>query len=465
MQPPTDHISTLEFLIDPVNGGSAAGAHVRSVQQIPWLYRYPDQQLLEWRMKIKSVAEYYSAQSERALRELQQIEILPATKDRLKRLREAFGKSHAEFSAYIHELNFDTVTTAADVAPKILGETGSPPPTSNDHKHQTLFFEKTPRQQTVMAYQDTLFRDWVWGQDEIRQQGDLLLPYLKNSQSWAVLGAGACGLPLYLHQNIKPRSTLALDINPVLFLPVQKLLAGESFKCIEYPRIPKSAADVAIEHVISPPQFKTENFHLVFGDAQNIEFKKDHLDTVITPWFIDIIPRAFSDLARHINQNLPICGRWLNIGQMAFEKNELAQKLTPEEIRETLQASGYKIETLKIVELPYLRSPYSTMSRVDQILIFSAIKEKHAKKPARHEYLPEWLRALDTPVPPSLEIQNLTAKCEIFGRALRYVDGKRSLDEIAQAFAHDYKMDLNSARESLHVFFMHIHEQLIFREF
>jgi hypothetical protein len=60
---------------------------------------------------------------------------------------------------------------------------------------------------------------------------------------------------------------------------------------------------------------------------------------------------------------------------------------------------------------------------------------------------------------------NLTTKTEIFAKALRYVDGKKSFEQIAGQFAQEFKMDLNSAREGLHFFFVNVYEQTIFREF
>jgi hypothetical protein len=310
--------SILDLLIDPLKINEPASPQTtKFVKNIPWLYRYPQQQLSEWQMKIKSVVGYYASQSIRAEKELAQVEILPATEKRLITLADCYQKSAQEFAELAKMLTFSNAPQNEKGRAGGAEAPGAREGGTLDAS-QEIFFEKTPRQQTVMAYQDTLFRDWVWGQAEIEKQAEPLLPLLKGSKNWAVLGAGACGLPLYLHKNLKPESTLAIDINPVLFLPVQKLLSGQSFRCIEYPRIPRQSDFVAIEQELKP--MSAEGFHLVFADAQNIEFKKDHLDLILTPWFIDIVPRSFFDLAAHLNQNLPKGGKWVNIGQLAFEK-------------------------------------------------------------------------------------------------------------------------------------------------
>lgn len=418
----------------------------KSVAEIPWLFRYPNQALHEWRIKIKSVVDHYTNRSAQAKNELRKVELLKSTTVRLNILADAYQKSANEFSEILNKLHFKNMQS------------------SNALPFENVFFEKTPRQQTVMAYHDTFFRDWVWGENEISKQAEHLLPLLKDVHKILVLGAGACGLPLHLHRALSPQLTLAVDINPVLFLQVASLLSGEKIRTIEYPAIARDLKSVAIEHEILNSRLEP-NFKLLFADAQNFETEQGSFDTVLTPWFIDIVPRPFQELVRHINQHLGLGGRWVNIGQMAFSKNELTEVLTSNEIRETLENHGFKILKFEMVELPYLHSPYSTMKRIDQILIFAVEKIKNAKKPARYEYLPSWLRDLNEPIPQLSEIQNLRTKTDIFNHALRLIDGQKSFEQFATQFAQNNNLDINSTKEALHMFLVNIYEQLIFREF
>lgn len=425
-----------------------------SVDDIPWAFRYPQLQLHEWRMKIKSVVDYYQAQATRAKKELGKIELPVSTQSRLKVLADSYSLSALEYSDILSRL-----VIATD-----LNQNSQETQKKSTAKFTSLFFEKTPRQQTVRAYQDTFFRDWVWGESELQKQCEPLLPLMKNTKRMLVLGAGACGLPLVLHKNLNLEQTLAVDINPVLMLQAKRLMNRETLKIIEYPQLPKKSQYVSKEHSIESDCL-VHNFHMLFADGQNLEVSEGAFDTILTPWFIDIIPRNFSDLAKHFNQNLSRGGKWVNIGLLAFERNEISERLTADEIRETLELAGFRIEKFEILEMPYLQSPYSAMKRTDHILVFSAIKEKSCKKPSRFEYLPSWLQDLDEPLPRGSEIQNLKVKSQTFSQILRLVDGQKSFLQIAEAFAHENNFDLASTKEALHVFFVNIYEHLIFREF
>lgn len=417
-----------------------------SVGDIPWVFRYPQLQLYEWQIKIKSVVDYYQSQAIRAERELGKVDLPTATRHRLKVLAECYALSSKEYEKIL----------------SYLALTNSSGP--NQTEFTKLFFNKTPRQQTVRAYHETFFRDWVWGKDELEKQCTLLAPLMKNTRRLLTLGAGACGLPLAIHKNLNLAQTLSVDINPVLMLQAKRLLCGETLNVVEYPQIPRESQFVAKKHQIAHTQ-KYDNFHMLFADGQNLETPAGTFDTILTPWFIDIIPRNFSDLAKHLNHNLSRGDKWLNIGLLAFEKNELSEKLTPNEVRETLELAGFGIEKFELQDIPYLQSPYSAISRTDCVLIFSAIKEKNCKKPGRFEYLPSWLQDLDEPLPNNSEIQNLKSKSQTFSKVLHLVDGQKSFSKISEVFAQENNFDVNSTKEALHVFFVNIYEHLIFREF
>lgn len=425
---------------------------VPSVGGIPWVFRYPHLKLQEWQMKIKSVIDYYQLQNARAAKELSRTNLPGATQARLKVLSESYQLSTEEYQDILSRLVFEE--NFSNVNPK----------NNRVSEFTKIFFDKTPRQQTVRAYQDTFFRDWVWGKDELSKQCELLFSIMKNTKRVLVLGAGACGLPLALHKNLNFEQTLAVDINPTLLLQALRLLNGEHLQMVEYPQLPKESQFVAKKHFVSTTS-PLENFHLLFADGQSLEVPAGAFDTILTPWFIDIIPRNFSELASHLNQHLSLGDKWVNIGLLAFERNELSERLTPDEVRETLELSGFNLEKFEIRDLPYLHSPYSAIKRTDSVLIFSAIKKAHCKKPARFEYLPSWLHNLDEPLPRSTEIQNLNVKSQTFSQILRLVDGRKSFSQITEFFANENNFDQNSTKEAIHSFFVNVYENLIFREF
>lgn len=279
-----------------------------------------------------------------------------------------------------------------------------------------------------------------------------------------VLGAGACGLPLELHKRLKSVETLAVDLNPVLLLTAKKLLSDQQLNLCEFPKIPVDSDDVAVSHQISGERMP-DNFHMLFADGQGQCFQKEAFTTVVTPWFIDIISRDFRDFARHLNQAIGKGGHWINIGQLDFQRYDLTQIYTKNEIREILEEAGFKVEHLQHVQLPYLQSPHSMVGRSDQILVFSAVKERTSKIPPQYDFLPEWLRDWQKPVPKSFEIETFQMKTNIYAQTINFVDGSRSLNDIADILSSQFGMNKEYAQEAVFNFFVNVYEQLIFREF
>lgn len=416
--------------------------------EIPWHFKHPLENLYQWQQKIKNVIYYYQSKAQIIDIESRQVDLLPSTSKRLKLLKNSYQKTALFFN--------DVLTPLLTSAQKNSNSTTT--------DNLQVYHEKIPRQQTVMAYHQTVFRDWVWGKSEIEIQTELLLPLLTGAKKLLVLGAGACGLPLSLHNSLKECQTLAVDINPVLFFIVKKLISGEDLNLVEYPTLSHRLEHVAVEHVLkgiaTPPRF-----HMLFADAQATEFKSQFFDSVLTPWFIDIVPRSFRELSRHINQSLQVGGHWVNMGLLAFERNQYSEILSQQEVQEALEDAGFKVKSLATKRIPYLQSPYSAMSRNDEVVIFSAEKVKMAKKPVTYEYLPLWLRDWNTPIPLTHEIQQLQIQASVYAQTAQFVDGKLSLENIAQIFAKEFSMNIDDARSAIHTFFVNVYEQYIFKEF
>src|SRR5690606_15592186 len=145
----------------------------------PWIYRNPIQQVLQWRQKTKSVTEHYKDQAARAETELRKVDLLKSTHERLELLAHAYKKT-ARF--------FDDVLEHLGTQPALEVE--------------RFFLEKVPRQQALLAYSQTVYRDWAWGKSELDLQLEAVLPHLKDSRNLLILGAGACGLPAAVHEAI-----------------------------------------------------------------------------------------------------------------------------------------------------------------------------------------------------------------------------------------------------------------------
>ena len=81
---------------------------------------------------------------------------------------------------------------------------------------------------------------------------------------------------------------------------------------------------------------------LVAADALQPPFADGAFDTVVTPWFIDIIGEPFARVAARINLLLKPGGRWINFGSLAFSRAAHAERISLEEVRELLPQVGIR---------------------------------------------------------------------------------------------------------------------------
>ena len=78
------------------------------------------------------------------------------------------------------------------------------------------------------------------------------------------------------------------------------------------------------------------------ADALQPPFADGAFDTVVTPWFIDIIGEPFARVAARINLLLKPGGRWINFGSLAFSRAAHAERVSLEEVVELLPADGVR---------------------------------------------------------------------------------------------------------------------------
>src|SRR5262249_8267084 len=117
----------------------------------------------------------------------------------------------------------------------------------------------------ILECYEHLFRDWVWGERECALTLDLIKPAVPAGMSRvAISGAGAARLAVDVHQSAAPAATFALDVNPLPFLVVDRMLAGETVTLPELPVDPTSEDEVVIERRLALPFAVRDGFQLVF---------------------------------------------------------------------------------------------------------------------------------------------------------------------------------------------------------
>lgn len=431
-----------DILLCPKTGEALSNSKIKYPDfcGIPWLYRDPGGAMGHWIKKIRDVFEYSQQQIDSLEMSLADSQLLPSTRTRLQNLL----KGHTQHIQHLQDL-FASLEASTE-------------------KDEVSALERVPKQQAALAYHSTLFRDWVWGKKQIEAYAHLIRPFFKSEKKIAFLGAGACGLPLLIHNDLKPDLSLALDINPFLLVAAQRLCQGQNLKLTEFPGVPTESKYVAIEHEIKGMK-PAPGFEFLFCDGQNLPVKDKALDSVVTSWFIDIVPRDFRDLARLMNVVLTDGGSWVNIGQLGFERLNQAQIYRPDEIKEALIEAGFEVEAWQNHRVDYLQSPYDAMGRSDNIWVFKARKIKHSKRPSVHEYWPTWLTDTSKPIPLTDELRSFRVRTAIYGFVVDQVDGERSIQEVAKILAQEFNMNVQDAQQSVYSFFANYFEGMIFREF
>ena len=231
----------------------------------------------------------------------------------------------------------------------------------------------------ITSYYDHIHRDWGWDEGH-SQENRIALELVREMlpshppSTALVLGAGACRLAYDLHQSAGIGCTLALDINPLPFVVARKLIAGETVCLPELPATPRSSELERLDRRLRCSSPNAPGFHLVFADGLAPPVVDHAFDLVLTPWFIDQIPRDIAELLPQIHRVLRPGGVWVNHGPLLYDPRHTAvlHRYRVDELLELLDASGFAIEHHRWDRLLYMQSPAGTQGRTEGVLSFRA---------------------------------------------------------------------------------------------
>jgi hypothetical protein len=245
-------------------------------------------------------------------------------------------------------------------------------------------------------------------------------------------------------------------------LLASRVVQGQTVPFFEFPIAPVSKASFAVlRECKAPAGLASEalaTFGLLLGDATMPPLKHGSVDTVITPWYIDIVSQDLIDCVRGINRLLASGGVWLNTGPLAFSHRNEAWCYSQEEVLELLTANGFEVVAAERSSVPYLQSPSSAHGRIERVFSFAARKVAQAATPKPHSYLPAWARDADRPVPDLDEFVVASAHFLLKAQALASIDGKRTIDEIAVLVAKRYGLQRSEARGAVERILVEIFE-------
>ena len=411
-----------------------------SLDGIPWLFADPAASLGEWRDRLHRLVLELQRQAQSVRGELDAANLLTSTRSRLKLLAQAYADHARRLQSLLAPLALDRKQTSLET-------------------HLGLR-TRLPPSQDLASYYSNLHRDWVWGEEENRGSLELVESVIGAAPlgTTLVLGAGACRLAYDLHVARAPAVTIAVDINPLMLLAAARIVAGKSVSLYEFPIAPRGIDDHAILRELKAPQPVGADFHLVFADALRAPFAAESFDTVVTPWFIDIIAADLAELAPRINRLLKPGGRWVNFGSIAFAHREAARCYSLEETLEVIARAGFETAAPREAALPYMRSPASRHGRVESVVAFAATKTRAVPAAAELSSLPDWIVAGDRPVPLLQDFQMTAMATRIYAFVMSLIDGKRSLKDMADLLVAQKLMTPEDAPAAVRTFLIRMYE-------
>jgi SAM-dependent methyltransferase len=397
-----------------------------SIGDIPVLCANAEEIVEGWRFRVSDFIASNASVRTTILAELAADAKLQPTRARLEAL-------HAQLAEHEERLT------------RILGGAGlSPLPRTRTEG------DVVPGEGSITSYYHQIHRDWGWGDESteaaeaIEEVSHVLGPGAVLGAT-LVLGAGAARLPIELHQRFGGGPTVAVDLNPLPFLIASRMLASESVSLYEFPIRPRSSDSACVDRVHRRVGGEVRDFHLLFADGLAPPFAPAAFDTVLTPWFIDQVPRDIAELVPQIRRVLKPGGRWLNFGPLVYHPahTRIVHRYCVDEVLEILRCQGFEVRAKRLTRMKYMESPSCSQGRTELILTFDATKleQVSAREPAASA---PWID--DPTLPIVLDgLERYEAPHPMFAAVVALIDGKRSARDIADRLVASHGLPKDAA--------------------
>jgi SAM-dependent methyltransferase len=412
------------------------------IGDIPWLFAEPRQSLAEWRGRSSLLTQQLSSEAE-AMRAEARDPLLPSsTRRRLEAVAAAHDDQVARLRALLAPIGLDQAS-ASESTLQGLGT-------------------RLPTEQGLTNYYVNVHRDWAWGDVENAASLTEIRAAMGGSLAGLgrtlVQGAGAGRLAYDLHAEGDAPLTVATDFNPLLLFTAREVFAGRVVELYEFPIAPRDLGSHAVLRLLAAPAAARPGLEIVAADALQPPFAEGAFDTVITPWFVDIIGEPLARVAARVNRLLKPGGRWINFGSLAFARAAFADRVSLEEALEILPAMGFADPVSRENTIPYMRSPASRHAREENTVTWVAGKVATVDAP-RTRVLPEWLSNPDKPVPrtPAIEMQAISSRVHAFLLAL--INGERTMRDMARVLVEQRLMSAQEAEPAVRLFLVRLVEE------
>jgi hypothetical protein len=402
---------------------------------IPWLFAEPHSTLAEWRARLQMLLLELDREAKTLRAELETGGLGDLTRARL----ELLAAAHEDHGRRLQEL----------LAPLDIAAPQA------DYETLVALGTRLPHHQGLMNYYVNVHRDWAWGAAENDASIALIQAAVPAGYNWGrtlVLGAGAGRLAYDVHMRFAPSLTAAADFNPLLLFVAHAVTIGGQVELYEFPIAPRRLQDHAVLRQLGAPAPVSAGFYLLAADALQAPFMPASFDTVLTPWFIDIVDEDLTRFAPRVNELLRPGGAWINFGSLAFSRAERRLQFGVEEAREIVGTSGFSLAEISEMTIPYMQSPASRHGRIERALAWCARKERAAAPPEEYSTLPEWLLHGDRAVPllESFRVQALSTR--VLALLMALIDGQRTVQDMARLLSDQRLMTPQDAEPAVRRF-------------
>ena len=268
-----------------------------------------------------------------------------------------------------------------------------------------------------------------------------------------VLGAGAGRLAYDLHRARRASLTVAIDIDPLVALVAQQMVTGATLELTEARSNATEMTRFGVLRTLQAPAGPVERFHVLLANALQPPLRDHLFDTVLTPWFIDVVPPDLRDFMSVLNRVLVPGGRWLNYGPLLFPPSRpAAYRYAREEVSEIAAAAGFRItrETDELVRFAY--SPLAARGRLEHCIAFSAqLGSPNADA---------WLQIPHLPIPDFPGRAELRHDSAAFNAIIALVDGRRSINDIAIQLSPGPDVNLGAMKDAVRLCLQTLHPAL-----
>jgi len=246
-----------------------------------------------------------------------------------------------------------------------------------------------------------------------------------------MLGAGACRLAYDIHRSFAPIETVVLDIDPLLLVGAHEVIRGGAMRLTESNLSVHEMSGVSRTWNLRAPfgPIGETEFHFVLADGLEPPFVAETFDTVVTPWFIDIVPPDLRGFLGTLRSVLKLGGRWINIGPLLYPREiPLHRRYTREEIFELARRAGFELGKWKTESKIHFASPSNDRGHYEWMLALHAVKGN--PPPDDGDAPPSWLILPFLPVPAFDGSTQFSHDNPLITAIIRGLDGRRSIDEL-----------------------------------